>query len=227
VGGEGGAGGASASSSGQGGEGGQGGVGSGGAGGCLEQSPSGYLCDPWSVHLYVGQQFSKIGNSLRVRLSHDPDNEGGPNDSMIPIEHQYWQLLTVDIDLTPEVRNFVCVVFTATQAVPPQDASSPSFQTDVQTGGYSIATSPTNGFDLPSLEAICNGSLLSPVVAPAIAMTKPQLPDLAMMIPLLPTPTTFGVGESFTGHLARGRLFVDEQAELSPEVTATVVEVMQ
>src|SRR5262249_18438327 len=44
-----------------------------GGGTCTDgTSPSGYKCDPWSVHMYLSRFVSADNTTLRLQLLHDP-----------------------------------------------------------------------------------------------------------------------------------------------------------
>jgi hypothetical protein len=193
----------------------------------IATSPSGYACDPWSAHLYIFEGAKRQGTTLRLTAQHDPDNEGSQTDMTVPPGHQFYQTLTVDVPLTPEVKQFLCVVFAVDASRPSFDASSATFLSDVN---YSqTMTLLYDGVALPTTTAnlvdLC-GTTLPAVVAPTFTqLGKPQLPDLALMLPLDPAPTGFTAGQTIHGWLGRGVLYVDEQSELAPAITATVVSV--
>lgn len=211
------------------GQGGAGGGGGGGGAGCSAASPSGYQCDPWSVHLYVTQGFERMGQTLRIHAVHNPDYEGSPSDQSIPPAHSFSQLLVVDIPFTTAVHDFLCVVLTHAAGAAPVDASSASFLTDVMNHPDTSLLADGSGDFMPhvtTLEAVCAGSKLTPVAAPVIATTaQPVLPDFALAIPLSPSPQGLKVGDTLDPWLSRGFLFVDEDRELVPRVHAKVVSV--
>jgi hypothetical protein len=72
---------------------------------------------------------------------------------------------------------------------------------------------------------LCRVASLPVVVTPNL-VTQAQLPDVAVMIPLLPDAHGFAVGDQVSGWLARGVLFKDEDRELVPVIHGTVVNVM-
>jgi hypothetical protein len=204
--------------------------GDGGAPQCSAGSPSGYACDPWSTHLYVTDSAQRRGSTLRLQLQHNPDFEGAADDTMIPPAHDYFQQLTVDLELTESVRRFICVVLTAAATPASFDASSPSFFSDVDPGFHGLV--PESFPDPPpvaDLIDICGGATLPAARWPALVNPsgdhKPILPAIVLAIPLTPSPRQFQAGTSFGAWLARGVLDVDEESELSPELTATVVAV--
>src|SRR3954452_8355419 len=71
---------------------------------CSVTSPSGYACDPWSTHLYLLESIKRHGSQVRLLLVHNPEYEGHLEDQTIPLEHDYSQLLTVEVELTDAVR---------------------------------------------------------------------------------------------------------------------------
>jgi hypothetical protein len=193
---------------------------------CSASSPSGYACDPWSTHLYVTVLAKRQGSTLQLKVLHSPDFEGSVEDEPIPPEHDYGQQLTVDIALTDSVRQFVCVVFTAAATPTSFDASGPTFLTDVDPGWHGLLpeTFP-NPPPVADLIDIC-GPTLPALRAPSFVTNgKPILPAIALAIPLTPSPRQFQVGTTFGAWLARGVLNIDEESELSPQLTAKVVNV--
>src|SRR5262249_41906725 len=155
-------------------------------------SPSGYACDPWSVHLYLAWAIKRQGSSLRLILVHNADNEGSQNDMTIPPEHDFGQTLTVDVPLTSAVKDFLCVVFTA-QANPSSfDSSSPSFLSSLAYSHNTLLYSDEFGSaSAANLIDICGGSTIPALVATNLGGGLPAMPDVALMIPLNPKPTTF------------------------------------
>lgn len=212
-----------------GGAGGAGGNGGSGGSGCSAASPSGYQCDPWSVHLYATEGFEVMGSTLRIHAVHNPDYEGSPTDQSIPPAHNYSQVLVVDVPLTPAVRDFLCVVLTHAPGAAPVDASSASFLTDVMSHvDTSLLADGSGDFmsHVKTLEAVCGGPKLTPVVNPVIAVNaQPVLPDFGLAIPLSPSPQGLKVGDTLDPWIARGFLFADEDRELVPRVHAKVVTV--
>jgi hypothetical protein len=191
---------------------------------CSAVSPSGYACDPWSTHLYFTYTTKRQGSSLRLDLAHNPEYEGQADDMTIPPEHDYSQVLTVDLELTDAVRHFLCIAFAPTATPATFDASRPSFSTDVAAGEHDLSRDDTSGArHLANLIDICGSPMLPSVLAPTLAMGGPVLPDVAVAIPLVPRPLDFTVGTVFHGWLARGVLYKDEDRELSPDVTLRVV----
>jgi hypothetical protein len=145
-----------------------------------------------------------------------------------PPEHDYYQLLTVEIDLTERVRSFLCIAFAPSRATPPVDASKSTFLTDVDANPeYSLlAGAAADGTpQVANLVDICGSPILPAAYTPAIAMTRPALPDIAFAIPLEPKPKNFTVGTVFRAWLARGFMYIDEDRELVPAVHARVVAV--
>jgi hypothetical protein len=202
----------------------------GGTSMCSATSPSGYACDPWGTHLYVTDTAKRQGSTLRLKLQHNPDFEGYPEDMTIPPEHDYYQQLTVDIALTDPVRRFLCIVFNAAATPTSFDASSPTFFNNVDPGYHGLV--PDTFPDPPpvtDLIDICGGPTLPAVRWPSLVnpggTNKPILPAVALAVPLTPAPRQFQVGTTFGAWLARGVLSVDEESELSPQLTATVVDV--
>ena len=201
----------------------------GGKGCSLAGSPSGYGCDPWSAHLYISRGVAKNGDTLTLNLVHDPDYEGDANDNRIAPGHEYSQQLTVDIPFTAAIRDFLCVAFASAPGGGALDASSPRFLTDVENHPEaSLLAGPV--FDgtahVNNIAAVCGTSRLTVVRAPRlVAAGKPVLADIALAVPLKPKPQGFVVGTKFSAWVARGFLFVDEESELSPPVTATVTAV--
>jgi hypothetical protein len=191
---------------------------------CSAVSPSGYACDPWSTHLYVTNLAKRQGSSLRLDLMHSPEYEGHTDDMTIPPEHNYFQVLTVDLELTDAVRHFLCIAFAPTATPASFDASSPSFSTDVAAGEHDLLHDDASGTrHVANLIDICGSPTLASVLAPTLATGGPVLPDVVVAIPLAPKPLDFTVGTEFHGWLARGVLYVDEDRELSPDVTLRVV----
>jgi hypothetical protein len=199
------------------------------AGCSLASSPSGYGCDPWSTHLYVSRGIAKNGNTLRLTVIHDPDYEGNANDTRIAPGHDYYQQLTVDVPFTTAIRDFVCVAFASAPGGAAFDASSPTFLTDVANHPeFSLLASPS--FDgtahVSNIAAICGTSRLVAVVAPHLVTEgKSALADVALAVPMTPKPQSFVVGTKFSAWVARGVLYVDEESEMSPPITATVTAV--
>jgi len=193
----------------------------------IATSPSGYACDPWSTHLYVAETIKRNGSKLRLLVVHNPDNEGHVDDQAVPPEHDYSQLLTVDVDLTDAVRHFLCVVFTPSATPASFDAASPTFLTDVNHSGHTLLSDDSNGTaHVANLTDICGGSTVPGLPWPSIAASgQPALADIALAIPLQPRPRDFTVGTTFSAWLARGILYVDEQSELAPALSGTVVAV--
>jgi len=199
------------------------------AGCTLASSPSGYGCDPWSTHLYVSRGIAKNGNTLRLTVIHNPDYEGNDNDSRIAPGHDYYQQLTVDVPFTTAIRDFLCVAFASAPGGGAFDTSSPTFLTQVANHPEaSLLAGPS--FDgtanVSNIAAICGTSRLAAVVAPRfVTEGKPALADLALAVPMTPKPQNFVVGTKFSAWVARGVLYVDEESELSPPITATVTAV--
>jgi hypothetical protein len=166
-------------------------------------------------------------NKLRLRLVHNPDNEGNANDMTVPPDHSFSQQITADITLDDSVRHFLCVVFTAQPTPTSFDAASPTFFTTVGVPTSSAITFDTAGHpQAATLIDLCGTSRLPAFYAPTLASGgKPTLPDIAMAIPLSPAPTGFSAGTTFGGWLARGILYINEESELAPELTATVVSI--
>lgn len=199
-------------------------------GGCsLASSPSGYGCDPWSTHLYVSRGIVKNGNTLRITVIHDPDYEGNDDDVKIAPGHDYYQQLTVDVPFTIAIRDFLCVAFASAPGGGAVDASSPTFLTDVANHPESsLLAGPS--FDgtahVGNIAAICGTSRLAVVVAPQLVTDgKGALADVALAVPMTPKPQSFVVGTKFSAWVARGVLYVDEESEMSPPITATVTAV--
>ena len=201
----------------------------GGKGCSIPGSPSGYGCDPWSAHLYLSRGIAKNGNTLTLTVVHDPDYEGNADDARIPPGHEYSQQLTVEIPFTAAIRDFLCVAFASAPGGAAVDASSPRFLTDVENHPeVSLLAGP--GFDgtadVNNIAAVCGTSHLTVVAAPhLVAAGKRVLADIALAVPLTPKPQGFTVGTKFSAWIARGVLYVDEESELSPPVTATVTAV--
>jgi hypothetical protein len=163
---------------------------------------------------------------LRLLLVHDPDNEGHQEDATVPPPHDYWQQLTVDVELTEAVRGFACVVFTPGPTPATFDAASPAFLTDVAYSPHTLLSDDGSGTaHVANLIQICGSNSIAGLQRPAIAPTGPALADLALAIPLVPAPRGFTIGTTFSAWLARGILYVDEESELVPALQATVVAV--
>jgi hypothetical protein len=196
---------------------------------CSATSPSGYACDAWSTHLYFTDLVTpakRQGATLRLTLQHNPDLEGNTEDMTIPPEHDFSQQLTVDIALTDAVRHYVCAVFTAAATPTSFDASSSTFLTTVDHGWHGLL--PDTWPDPPPLTDLIDicGPTLPALRAPAFVTDgKPILPAIALAIPLTPSPRQFHAGTTFSAWLARGVLNIDEESELTPALTATVVAV--
>jgi len=194
---------------------------------CSATSPSGYACDPWSVHLYMVETIRRQGGTVRLQVVHNPEYEGGINDMTIPAEHDYSQLLTVDLQLTDAVRQFLCVAFNPHTTPATFDASSPSFSSTVDPSYHGLLNADSTGMpSVANLIDICGSPTLASVYAPVIATSgRPTLPDVALAIPLQPRPRDFTVGTTFHAWVARGILYVDEESELSPDLSGTVAAV--
>jgi hypothetical protein len=195
----------------------------------LPSSPSGYGCDPWSVHLYVSQGIARNGNTLTLIVAHDPEDEGNANDTRVAEGHGFEQQLTVVVPFTAAIRDFVCVAFVPTPGGAGLDASSPTFLTDVTNHPESsLLAGPS--FDgtahVNNIAAVCGSSHLAAVTAPHLVTTgMPVLPDIALAVPMKPKPQGFVVGTKFSAWLARGFIYIDEESEMSPPITAMVTAV--
>src|SRR5262249_25943710 len=154
----------------------------------IARSPSGYACDPWSTHLYLSEEIKRNGTKLRLMLVHNPDYEGSVDDQSVPPEHDYSQLLTVDVDLTDAVRQFLCVVFTPSATPKTFDAASPSFLTDVNHSNHTLLYDVSGGTaNVANLTDICGGSTIPGLSWTTLAASgPPALADVALAIPLQP-----------------------------------------
>jgi hypothetical protein len=177
--------------------------------------------------LYVAAGIKRQGTNLHLTLIHDPDNEGSSSDTQVPPEHQFYQSLTVDLPLTPEIRGFLCAVFTSGPTPSSFDASNPTFLTSVNYSNHTLLSADGGGTaQVSNLTDICGTSKLPAIQAPRVTPDgRPALIDVAMAIPLEPKPTGFIAGMTIHGWLARGVLYVDEESELVPQLSATVVTV--
>jgi hypothetical protein len=216
------------SSAGTGGEAGTASGGAAGAGGsACPSSPSGYGCDPWSVFLYPSDGVVRSAETLRFQMHHDVDLEGNPGDETIAPGHDFAQTLTLGIALTPEVRKFLCTVFVPSPTGSAIDPSASDFLATVNpsVGASLLGTLPNDYVPHPSnVIDICGSGALEQISAPAL-VSSPTLPDIVLVLPLQPAPSGLVEGTEFSAWLARGILWVDEESELSPEVTATVIAV--
>jgi hypothetical protein len=189
-------------------------------------SPSGYGCDPWSVHTYVMTGAQRTGQALRLSLMHDPDYEGSINDINVPSEHQYLQYLTVDVPYGSSAQQFLCIVF-ANATPPDQYPIDSSLTTSVDYQSFTLLNvlSPDGQPHVANVLDLCGGSLPA-VISPRITgLSKATMPDVALMIPLAPSPRAFTVGTTFKAWLGRGVMYRDEDKELVPVAEATVVTV--
>jgi hypothetical protein len=199
------------------------------AGCSVAGSPSGYRCDPWSVHLYVSRGIAKNGNTLTFTVVHNPDYEGNANDIRVAPGHGYYQQFTAEVPFTAAIRDFVCVAFASEPGGAGLDASSPTFLSEVANHPeFSLLAGPV--FDgtahVNNIAAVCGTSHLTAVGAPhLVTLGKPVLADVALAVPMTPKPQGFVVGTKFSAWVARGFLFVDEESEMSPPITATVTAV--
>jgi hypothetical protein len=198
--------------------------------GCpLTSSPSGYGCDPWSAHLYVSRGIAKNGNTLTLTVVHNPDYKGNGNDIRVAPGHDYYQQLTVDVPFTTAIRDFVCVAFASASRSAALDASTPTFLTDVSNHPESslLAGAIFDGTaHVNNIAAVCGTSHLTAVGAPhLVTIGRPVLADIALAVPMTPKPQGFVVGMTFSAWVARGFLYVDEESEMSPPITATVTAV--
>jgi hypothetical protein len=201
--------------------------GAAGAGGECPGNPSGYACDAWSVHLYPTHGVRRETTELRLQIRHDPDLEGYPTDWEIAPGHEFSQFMTVTIDLTPGVRDYLCSVLVPSTQAEPIDPSLPEFSASVSQYVAASLLSPLPNDYLPhpdNVLDICGAGALTPIVNPGL-VTGPTLPDIVLVLPLEPEPTGFQVGQTFWAWLARGILWVDEESELSPAVTVTIVDI--
>ena len=203
-------------------------AGAGGAGCSLAGSPSGYGCDPWSVHLYVSRGIAKNGNTLTLTVVHNPDDEGNANDRGVAPGHEFYQQLTVNVPFTTAIRDFICVAFVSAPSGA-LDASSPTFLSDVANHPeFSLLAGPSldGATHVNNIAAVCGTSQLTAVHAPRLVTTgTPVLADIALAVPMTPKPQGFVVGTKFSAWVARGFLYVDEESEMSPPITAMVTAV--
>jgi hypothetical protein len=191
-------------------------------------SPSGYACDPWSVHLYVSRFVSASPTTLRLQLWHDPTYEGAASDQTWPIEHDYWQLLTVDIPIDNALESFLCVVFAKT--TPPDSYPiDDTLATNLDDGSFSLVITPQGTKRWQNVRDLCGSGSLPALLKPELLSgpfaDRPALPEVAVMIPMLPNPHDLTVGAQVSGWLARGIMGADEDRELVPTIRGTVVEV--
>ena len=201
----------------------------GGAGCSFAGSPSGYGCDPWSVHLYVSRGIAKNGNTLTLTVVHNPDDEGNAHDRGVAPGHEFYQQLTVNVPFTTAIRDFICVAFVSAHSAAAPDASIPTFLTDVADHpAFSLLADPSvdGAAHVNNIVAVCGTSHLTAVHAPHLVTTGvPVLADIALAVPMTPKPQGFVVGTKFSAWVARGFLYVDEESEMSPPIVATVTAV--
>jgi hypothetical protein len=191
----------------------------------VSTSPSGYACDPWSVHLY-GARFVSAGNGvLRLELWHDPSAyEGSANDTTWPVAHDFKQYLTVDFPIDDALRNFLCVVFAS--STPPTAYPVDATLLNLNKVEFPLTlNAQTVMYRWQDVSDLCGVPSLPVVVTPNLVM-QATLPDVAVMIPLLPDPRNMIVGDPVSGWLARGILGADEDRELVPMIHGTVVNVI-
>jgi hypothetical protein len=186
----------------------------------VSTSPSGYECDPWSVHLYTAKFVSASATTLRLVLDHDPNNEGSASDTDWPAEHDFRQLLTVDFPIDDALRGFLCIVFA--DATPPTAYSVGASLYNLNHYGYSILDTEGGTPRWQNVSDLCRVTSLPVVVWPNRVTS---LPDVAVMIPRQPDPHLLTVGAPVAGWLARGLLGNDEERELAPVIQGTVAKV--
>jgi len=200
-----------------------------GGGGCSDgTSPSGYKCDPWGAHLYMSRFVSASATTLRLQLLHDPTQaEGNPSDDTWPLEHDYWQLVTVDFPIDDALRSFLCVAFART--TPPDSFPIDASLADLYLGTNSLPITPQGTTRWQNVQDLCGNGSLPALLKPELLMgpfvDSPALPDVVVVIPLLPSPRTLTVGAEVTGWVARGILGADEDSELVPTIRGKVIEV--
>jgi hypothetical protein len=200
-----------------------------GGGMCADPtSPSGYKCDAWGVHLYLARFVSASATTLRLQLLHDPAQaEGNPSDDTWPLEHDFYQLATVDFPIDDALKSFLCVAFART--TPPNsypiDANLENFYLSTN----SLVITPQGTKRWQNVSDLCGGGSLPALLKPELLMGQfvgsPALPDVAVMIPLQPDARLLTVGAKVTGWLGRGILGADEDRELVPTIHGTVIEV--
>ena len=194
---------------------------------CHAASPSGYQCDPWSTHLLVLTGVKRAGDKLTLSVTHDPDFEGPADENMPPPPaHNFYENLTFELAITPAIRDYLCVIFTKAGGGAPIDSAAAGFVDSVDAHVWASLLSDgsnDNTAHVANIASVCGSSKLTPVAAPAIVMTKPVLPDVALMIGLTPDLQQLKVGDTATAYLARGFLYVDEESELSPAISLKMV----
>ena len=170
--------------------------------------------------LYTASFVSASATTLRYVLDHNPNNEGSSSDVDWPAQHDFRQQLTVDIPVDDALRHFVCIVFAG--ATPPT-----SYAVDASLGNlnhYGFSLVDTNGGTQrwQNVSDLCRIASLPVVVWPNLVTF---MPDVAVMIPLMPDPHALTAGAPVSGWLARGLLGNDEQGELVPVIHGMVVKV--
>jgi hypothetical protein len=197
--------------------------GSDGAVSCsVSTSPSGYACDAWSVHLYAFRFVSANASTIRLQLWHDPYNEGNAGDMVWPLAHDYQQFLDVDFANDATLRQFLCIVFA--KSTPPASYPVDATLLNLNHGSFSLPITPNGTERWQNVSELCAVPSLPVVVAPNL-VTQPTLPDVALMIKLVPDMRLITVGATVTGWLARGVIGADEDRELVPPIHGTVVTV--
>jgi hypothetical protein len=91
-------------------------------------------------------------------------------------------------------------------------------------GSFSLVITPAGTKRWQDVSDLCGGSSLPALLKPAL-VDQPSLPEVAVMIPLMPSPRYLTVGQEVSGWLARGILGADEDRELVPMIRGTVVDV--